>query len=67
MHSLGIKAVVEDLDRNGFVNFVDVAVIAQKWMMSCSAPDWCAGCDLDKNGIVDETDLQRVMQRWLWE
>ena len=65
--SLCIRAVAEDLNKNGFVDFKDFAVIANKWLMSCSAPDWCSGCDLDKNGIVDENDLQRVAQRWLWE
>lgn len=66
-HSIGIRAVAEDLNRNGFVNFIDVAIIANKWMMNCSSPDWCGGSDLDKNGVVDSNDLQRVARRWLWE
>lgn len=51
-----------DFDIDGFVNFVDFAVFADKW----SAKEFCIE-DLTNNGVVDLADLRMFADNWLWQ
>ena len=54
-----------DLDNDGIVNFSDYAIFANNWMNTCSAPDWCRGCDLNSSGAVYVQDLHNLTGYWL--
>jgi hypothetical protein len=54
-----------DLNNDGIVNFLDVAVLACYWKCLCSQPEWCAGADIDWSGGVDYWDLADIGAYWL--
>ncbi len=51
-----------DFDVSKNVDFVDYAVLADKWMTQCSCIE-----DLTGNGVVDFFDLEVFIREWLWE
>ena len=53
-----------DLNSDYSVNLDDFAVLAQHYLDSCSAPDWCQNADTDFTGTVDITDLQNLIDHW---
>lgn len=56
---------IVDVNNDGMINFSDYAVFADNWMNTCSAPDWCRGCDLNSSGAVDLEDLLNLAGHWL--
>ena len=54
-----------DLNNDGIVNFLDVAVLACYWRCVCSQPEWCTGADIDWSGGVDYRDLADIGAYWL--
>lgn len=56
-----------DFNHNGRVDFFDFATIANRWLKSCSAPNWCERTDLTYNEWVDFSDLDIFIESWLWE
>ena len=56
-----------DFDESGIVDFIDYAIIANNWLLSCSGPNWCSGCDLDQSGLVNTADLKLFCDDWLWQ
>jgi hypothetical protein len=56
-----------DFDESGIVDFIDYAILANNWLLSCSGPNWCSGCDLDQSGLVNTADLKLFCDDWLWQ
>ncbi len=55
-----------DLVRNGYIDWSDVAALAEQWFNeNCQSSDWCGGADLDKLGSVDFFDFRLLTQHWL--
>jgi hypothetical protein len=63
----GLQIVRCGYDFNGDseINFLDYALILEKWGQSCSEPDWCDGTDLDQSGTVDIGDVALFVDDWL--
>lgn len=52
---------VGDIDRNGFVDSVDLAIVLTTWGTSGSQ---YPGADIDGDGVVDGSDLGAVLAAW---
>lgn len=58
IHVLQPVRLAGDADRNGIVDLLDIAVLAENWMLSgCVDPQWCSGADTQHSGNVDLTDF----------
>jgi hypothetical protein len=49
-----------DLDSNGIVNIVDIAIVAKSFRSQLGDDNWNQDADLDSNGIVDIVDIAMV-------
>jgi hypothetical protein len=59
-------AIPGDLNFDGFVNLVDVALLAMHWQeTNCVNPTWCGLTDINQSGTVDEEDIEYLANRWL--
>jgi hypothetical protein len=47
------------------VDIVDLAMIVNHWLESCTTPDWCEGCDINESGLVDFADFALFADTWL--
>ncbi|MHC4750405.1 MAG: metallophosphoesterase [Planctomycetota bacterium] len=55
-----------DFNGDGFVDILDFAIWAVKWLdSSCSNSNWCECADLDVSGDVDVADLELFARGWL--
>jgi hypothetical protein len=54
-----------DFDSSGRIDYSDFKDITDKWLGSCSAPDWCGGIDLNKDSIIDLADLAYFARQWM--
>jgi hypothetical protein len=54
-----------DLNQDCHVNFADFALLADRWLASCTGPNWCNGADLNQVGIVNFKDLSVFVANWL--
>ena len=54
-----------DLNNDCIVNLLDLAGLTDKWLESCSEPDWCSGADIDKDGRVGFSDILIIADHWL--
>jgi YHS domain-containing protein len=54
-----------DVTKDGIVDWNDVRELAGQWLNTCSAPDWCGGCDIDESGRVDFVDFSKLAENWL--
>jgi len=50
------------VDGNGFVNIVDIALVAANW--GATEPDLLALYDFSGNHVVDVDDIQMVTLHW---
>lgn len=50
-----------------YVNFIDLAMITDKWMtQDCGTiNDYCEGADVDESGKVDFGDIRMLSEKWL--
>jgi hypothetical protein len=53
---------IADIDANGVVNGVDLAILLDKWGTS-GGKDYPAA-DIDRSGVVDGADLSQVLNAW---
>jgi len=53
-----------DLNEDCYVNFLDVGVLASRWLDNHFADD-CPRCDIDRSGSVDYKDLSLLADQWL--
>ena len=53
---------IADIDANGGVNGVDLAILLDKWGTN-GGKDYPAA-DIDRSGIVDGADLSQVLNAW---
>jgi formylglycine-generating enzyme required for sulfatase activity len=54
-----------DLSGDGFVNFIDFAILASHWLETCSEPNYCENADYYHDGQVDLSDLSYLCENWL--
>ena len=59
--------LIDDFDFNfdGITDFTDFAILANKWLDTCTEPAWCDNFDTDRNGQVDILELAKFAQHWL--
>lgn len=53
-----------DFNSDYSVDLDDFAVLAQYYLDSCQAPDWCQNADTDFTGSVDISDLNNFLEYW---
>ena len=51
-----------DIDRNGSIDGIDLAIILGKWGTNGGA-DY-PGADVDRSGVVDGSDLAEILNSW---
>lgn len=54
-----------DLTRDCFVDFADIAILANQWLNDCNSPDWCDGADINHIGSVGFIDYAVLAGQWL--
>jgi len=66
--SLDVELMLEprepDLNGDGVVNFIDLAIFAAQWSPNTRS-DWCGMADFNKSGAVDLADLTTLAEHWL--
>lgn len=65
--AMALILIRPDIDRNGTVNLVDMAVFAAHWRdTNCNIQNnWCDGADLTGDGVVNRNDLAEFVGHWL--
>ncbi len=58
---------VADVTDNGRIDFTDFAKLANNWLDSCVAPEWCEACDFNQSNQVNWADLKKLCDNWLWQ
>jgi len=53
-----------DLDHNGIINIIDIAIVAKAYGSYPGHPKWNTIADLDKNGVVNITDVAIVAKEF---
>jgi len=54
-----------DANQNGSVELLDIAVLAEHWLLSgCEDPLWCGGADTEHSGNVDFTDFAVIAEQF---
>ncbi len=57
-----------DMDADGKVNLVDVAVFGAAWMAQEGGGQWNDLCNIvSDNSVIDWQDLYALLEYWLWE
>jgi len=56
-----------DFDEDGFVNFIDFALLAAAWQSDSGDGNYNEDCDLEDNNSIDVNDLALFCEDWLWE
>lgn len=57
-----------DLNADELVNFLDYALLMNRWLNTCSAGNqWCNGTDINHSGQVNGADLYFIIRDWLWQ
>jgi hypothetical protein len=56
-----------DFSHDWTVSLADLAEFTDRWLNSCSEPNWCQGTDLNYNRFVDFADFALFADNWLWE
>ncbi len=60
--------LLSDLDEDCYVNFKDLARLAEYWLETCDIPSDCEWVDIytpGGDGIVDINDLDKLADQWL--
>ena len=63
--SFGYFIYPEDVNKDGKIDMMDLAILSQHWLDNCVPGDWCFGSDINTDGIVDCEDITDVGQNWL--
>jgi hypothetical protein len=58
-----------DIDKNGYVNFIDYAIFANAWLSEPGDSEWNHKCDIGNpvNSYIDYNDLFVFCEGWLWQ
>ncbi len=56
-----------DFDEDGFVNFIDYAILAAAWRSEPNDVNYNDVCDLQDNNNIDFNDLVLFCDDWLWQ
>ena len=54
-----------DFDKDGVVDWNDLAFLVEQWLDRCRADQWCDGRDINKSGRVDFDDFVIFALGWL--
>lgn len=57
-----ILKMLTDLDMNGLINIVDIAIVAEAYGTSLGDENWNQNADLDYNGAINIVDVATVAQ-----
>jgi len=56
-----------DIDRNCYVSWPDLCLMASHWLDGpCADDSLCEQCDIHTDGAIDLRDLLTMAQQWLW-
>ena len=67
MQTVSITSLLlADLDGNGSVDFLDLAIFALYYGNDCVAPHSCGSANLDGINGIDLSDLAVFVDFWLW-
>lgn len=67
MQTVSITSLLQaDLDGNGGVDFLDLAIFASYYGNDCVAPHSCGNANLDGINGIDSSDLAIFVDAWLW-
>ena len=59
------SAVNSDLVEDNYIDWFDLAVLAEEWLNDCnSANNWCGGADIDYSSKADFGDFSLLGQGW---
>ena len=53
-----------DISGNWVIEYHDYSLLAQHWLETCDAPDWCEGSDINQDFSVDHQDLLEMAGHW---
>ena len=56
-----------DFDEDGFVNFIDYAIVATAWQSEYGEGNYNETCDIADNNAIDMNDLALFCEDWLWQ
>ncbi len=56
-----------DFNKDGIVNFIDLGLLANNWLLTDSDSEWNPKSDLNADGIVNYLDLSILGDHWLEE
>jgi hypothetical protein len=62
--SLTIVTLAADLNRDGIVNIVDVAIAGKAFGSKLGEPDWNETADTDRNGLINIVDIAFVAKNF---
>lgn len=63
--SFTTQKLTGDITKNCRVDWFDLKILADEWLNSCTAPEWCAGADIDESTSVDFKDFAMIALNWL--
>jgi hypothetical protein len=63
--ALGDGALSPDINRDQFVDVVDLLELAKAWLVDCIEPQWCGRADIDRSGRVDLVDFAHISREWI--
>ena len=62
---------IADIFRDGYINLIDLMLLAQQWLEQCLPDEWCQGADLtgvigwtSNPGSVDLDDFGILSYHW---
>jgi len=55
-----------DINKDGLVNLLDFAQLADAWQSDPNDENWDVSCDINKDGVIDPADLVQFADEWLW-
>jgi len=54
-----------DINRDGIVDWDDLAMLVEQWLDRCRVDEWCGGRDIDQSSRVDFDDFALFASSWL--
>ena len=61
-----LSVVVGDLNGDGQVTIVDLAILSSVWGLGSGSPQFNADADLNGSGTIDQPDLDTLMRNYQW-
>jgi hypothetical protein len=58
------QANIADVNGDGVVNILDIALVAHAWSSTPGSPRWDPRCDLDGSGVINIIDITIVARQF---